>query len=64
MYLRKLVTWPYSHTRKPFISTTNECKRLEFANSHINKDKNFWNSVIFIDECKFNIFISDGYIKV
>ncbi|GFX17945.1 transposable element Tc1 transposase [Trichonephila clavipes] len=45
---------------KPFISLQNQKKRLEFAKTHRLKKANFWNKVIFSDECKFNIFGSDG----
>ena len=31
---------------------------------HENKDEHFWNSVIFSDESKYNIFGSDGHENV
>jgi len=46
--------------KKPFISKKNIQSRLAFAREHINKDSTFWNTVIFSDESKFNIFGSDG----
>ena len=49
---------------KPFISQRNRRVRLEFAREHINKDLNFWNSVIFADETKINLFGSDGKVSV
>lgn len=49
---------------KPFISQRNRRIRVEFAREHINKDLNFWNSVIFADETKINLFGSDGKISV
>lgn len=49
---------------KPFISQTNRLKRLQFAREHVNKDLDFWNSVIFADETKINLFGSDGKISV
>ena len=45
---------------KPFISPKNRQTRLKFATDHLHKDSTFWNSVIFADESKFNIFGSDG----
>ncbi|GFV15357.1 transposable element Tcb1 transposase [Trichonephila clavipes] len=35
-------------------------ERLDFAKSHVNLSDEFWNTVIFSDESKFNIFGSDG----
>ncbi|XP_066152748.1 uncharacterized protein [Euwallacea fornicatus] len=45
---------------KPFIGRRNRRARLEFARKHIDKDLNFWNSVIFADETKIYLFESDG----
>lgn len=45
---------------KPFISPKNLKSRLKFAKDHVNKDQSFWNTVIFADESKFNLFGSDG----
>lgn len=46
--------------RKPFISMVNEKKRLEFAHKYLNEENMFWESVLFSDESKFNIYGSDG----
>lgn len=46
--------------KKPFISAKNQKCRLKFAVDHLNMDSGFWDSVIFADESKFNIFGSDG----
>lgn len=46
--------------KKPFISEINRRKRLDFAKSHVNLSDEFWTTVIFSDESKFNIFGSDG----
>lgn len=46
--------------KKPFINEKNQISRLNFAKTHISKDLNFWKTVIFSDESKFNIFGSDG----
>lgn len=53
--------------RKPFISLVNKAKRLAFAKKYYKiheQDANFWNRVIFTDECKFNVFSKDGRAKV
>jgi len=50
--------------KKPFISKANQKKRLDFARRHINKDSEFWNSIIWSDESRFRVFGCDGRIKV
>ncbi|CAK9809367.1 Transposable element Tc1 transposase [Anthophora plagiata] len=50
--------------RKPYISKKNKCLRLEFAKAHVNKPNSFWETVLFSDESKFNIYGSDGRIMV
>lgn len=50
--------------RKPYISVVNKRKRMEFANQYKNKPNSFWDKVVFSDESKFNIFQSDGRIRV
>lgn len=50
--------------KKPFISSINQQKRLNFALTYKDKDFNFWKKVLFVDESKFNIFRSDGRCKV
>lgn len=42
--------------RKPLISTINKKKRLKFVKTHIKKDSAFWNSIIWSDESKFELF--------
>ncbi|GBO15255.1 Transposable element Tcb1 transposase [Araneus ventricosus] len=46
--------------RKPFLSKAHQRARLEFAKSYIKKPPEFWNSVLFVDESKYNVFGSDG----
>lgn len=50
--------------KKPFINKTNRLRRLNFAKDHKNKDFDFWKTVIFADESKFNLFSSDGKVCV
>ncbi|GFY38749.1 transposable element Tc1 transposase [Trichonephila inaurata madagascariensis] len=51
-------------SKKPFISSVNQQKRLDFASPHVEKDFDFWKTVVFTDESKFNVFRSDGRGKV
>jgi hypothetical protein len=46
--------------KKNFINERNRGKRLEFARSSVNKPIDFWKTVLFSDESKFNMFGSDG----
>ncbi len=46
--------------KKPFISETNCVKHLTFAKEYANKPSSFWQTVIFSDETKYNLFRSDG----
>jgi len=46
--------------KKFWINETNRKKRLGFAKQHLNKSHEYWNTVLFSDESKFNIFNSDG----
>lgn len=50
--------------KKPFINTVNRKKRIEFARTYLDKPQDFWDTVIFTDESKYNIFGSDGRLKV
>lgn len=50
--------------KKPFISAKNKKKRLEYAQKYVVKPEEFWQNVIFTDESKFNIFGSDGQVRV
>lgn len=50
--------------RKPYISPANIQKRLEFAKQHQFEEEAFWCNVIFTDESKFNLFGSDGKVKI
>ncbi|CAF3935129.1 unnamed protein product [Rotaria sp. Silwood1] len=46
--------------KKPLIKKSNRYKRVLWAREHLSKSKEFWNSVLWSDESKFNIFGSDG----
>jgi hypothetical protein len=46
--------------KKTFIDERNRRKRLEFACAYTNKPMDFWKTLLFSDESKFNILGSDG----
>lgn len=48
----------------PFVTPKNQKKRLEFVRDHIATDAKFWDSILWSDESKFNIFGSDGRTRV
>ncbi|GBN18256.1 hypothetical protein AVEN_81275-1 [Araneus ventricosus] len=50
--------------RKCFVNEGTRKVRLDFAKSMVDKVTSFWESVIFVDESKFNIFGSDGRISL
>ncbi|GFX51552.1 transposable element Tc1 transposase [Trichonephila clavipes] len=50
--------------RGPLIKYVNRQKRVTFAKEHRLKPISFWNTVIFSDESKFNIYGSDGRFKI
>ncbi|KAF2884424.1 hypothetical protein ILUMI_21748 [Ignelater luminosus] len=50
--------------KKPSISTKNKNLPLKFPQELITKNNEFWDSVLFSDESKYNLFRSDGRIRV
>ena len=46
--------------RKPFLEPKHKQGRLQFANDHKDKPMSFWNSVLWSDETKINLFGSDA----
>lgn len=50
--------------KKPFISEVNRKKRLDFALKYRHKPLEFWKSVIFSDESKFEVFRPKNVLKV
>ncbi|OXA53566.1 Transposable element Tcb1 transposase [Folsomia candida] len=50
--------------RKPLIVPRNATKRVKFARDHISKPQTFWDSILWTDESKFNVFGSDGRRRV
>ncbi|HET9247423.1 MAG TPA: IS630 family transposase [Xanthobacteraceae bacterium] len=50
--------------KKPFISRKNKKSRFELARKWFFYQKSYWERIIFSDECKFNLFSSDGLVRV
>lgn len=46
--------------KRPCVSKKNRAARLAFAKEHQDKPQTFWNTVIWSDETKINLFGSDG----
>ncbi|KAJ4426811.1 hypothetical protein ANN_26610 [Periplaneta americana] len=46
--------------KRPYVSKKNRAARLAFAKEHQDKPQTFWNTVIWTDETKINLFGSDG----
>ncbi|GBM14863.1 hypothetical protein AVEN_28591-1 [Araneus ventricosus] len=49
---------------KFFVNERTRNIRVDFAKSMVDKDISLWESVIFVNESKFNIYGSDGRITV
>ena len=50
--------------KKPYVNKINRGKWLKFGKEMLEKLSNFWESVIWCDESKFNLFGSDGKVMV
>ncbi len=50
--------------KKPYINKVNRVKRLKYAKEMLEKPFDFWDTVVWSDESKFNLFGSDGKIMV
>ena len=50
--------------KRPFISRKNRKDRIRFAKEHLQKGQEFWNSVLWSDETKVNLFGSDRVTRV
>ena len=49
--------------KRPYVNKANRLKRLNFAQTMSNKPLDFWNTVLWTDESKFNLFDSDGKVR-
>lgn len=59
-YLHNMSLYARAPAIKPFLSPKNVKRRLECAISMYYEGKLYWDSIIFSDETKFNLFSSDG----
>uniref|UniRef100_A0A8C5LYF5 Transposase Tc1-like domain-containing protein n=1 Tax=Leptobrachium leishanense TaxID=445787 RepID=A0A8C5LYF5_9ANUR len=44
------------HARTPLLSPKNKKSRLQYAKSHVDKPQKFWDSVLWTDETKLELF--------
>ena len=50
--------------KKPYVNKINHVKRLSYAKEMLEKPLGFWETVVWSDESKFNLFGSDGKVMV
>ena len=50
--------------KNPLVNKVNWGKQLKYAKSILNKSIGFWETVIWSDESKFNLFVSDDKVTV
>ena len=50
--------------KKPYVNRTNLLKRLKYAKEMLRKPLDFWDTIVWSDESKFNLVGSDGRTMV
>ena len=64
LVLRREGLRSYKRALKPRLTSIHKKNRRAFARAMEPVDQETWNSMIFTDECKYNLYEADGNIKV